>query len=165
LLEHSVNLYAESLLVALSEGSGPVSARTGSVGLRRALNELGVDPAGWSAVDGSGLSRHDLASARTLTAALSAGLRAPFGAVLRDALPLAGRTGTLAARMKGTPLEGRVRAKTGSMTGVRALAGELTPARGEPLVFAFLVNGITAEPRAVDDAIERALALVANSAR
>ncbi len=64
-------------------------------------------------------------------------LREPFEA----SLPIAGRDGTLANRMKGTPAEGNARAKTGSMTAVRGTSGYVTSADGEPLVFAILVNG------------------------
>ena len=64
-------------------------------------------------------------------------LKGPFEA----SLPIAGRDGTLANRMKGTPAEGNARAKTGSMTPVRGTSGYVTTADGEPLVFAILVNG------------------------
>ena len=76
------------------------------------------------AADGSGLSRYDLTSAAALDALLShmfisQGHREPWVA----ALPIAGVDGTLERRMKGTPAEGRVHAKTGSIAYVRALAG------------------------------------------
>jgi len=63
-------------------------------------------------------------------------LRGPFEA----SLPIAGRDGTLANRMKGTPAEGNARAKTGSMTAVRGTSGYVSSADGEPLVFSILAN-------------------------
>ena len=52
---------------------------------------------------------------------------------------MAGRSGTLSLRLAGTPLEGRLRAKTGSINGVTGLAGYLDGRRG--LSFAFVANG------------------------
>jgi D-alanyl-D-alanine carboxypeptidase/D-alanyl-D-alanine-endopeptidase (penicillin-binding protein 4) len=60
------------------------------------------------------------------------------------ALPLAGRDGTLSERMRHTPADGNVRAKTGSMTGARSLAGYLTDADGERLAFAVIANNFDA---------------------
>ena len=92
--------------------------------------------------DGSGLTRYDFVTPEALVAILThvdrdARLREPFEA----SLPIAGRDGTLANRMKGTPAEGNARAKTGSMTGVRGTSGYVSAADGEPLVFSILVNG------------------------
>ena len=91
--------------------------------------------------DGSGLSRYDYVTPAALTAILShvnrdSRLRGPFEA----ALPIAGRDGGLANRMKGTPAEGNALAKTGSMSNVRGLSGYVTSADGEPLVFAIIAN-------------------------
>jgi D-alanyl-D-alanine carboxypeptidase/D-alanyl-D-alanine-endopeptidase (penicillin-binding protein 4) len=91
--------------------------------------------------DGSGLTRYDFVTPGALVTILThvyedAKLRGPFEA----SLPIAGRDGTLANRMKGTAAEGNARAKTGSMTAVRGTSGYVTSAGGEPLVFAILVN-------------------------
>ena len=88
---------------------------------------------------------------------------------LRDtfiaALPEAGRSGSLADRLIGTPADGRVHAKTGSMSNVRALAGYARSASGEPLAFAFLCNGFDVTPGDVDAQVDTALlALVALTA-
>ena len=81
------------------------------------------------------------------------------------ALPEAGRSGSLVDRLNGTPAEGRVHAKTGSMSNVRALAGYVQSASGEPLAFAFLCNGFDVTPSEVDAQVDAALlALVALTA-
>jgi D-alanyl-D-alanine carboxypeptidase/D-alanyl-D-alanine-endopeptidase (penicillin-binding protein 4) len=77
-------------------------------------------------------------------------LRGPFEA----SLPIAGRDGTLSTRMKGTPAEGNVRAKTGSMTGVRTVSGYVTTADGEPLVFAILANNFETSAEIVNKATD-----------
>jgi D-alanyl-D-alanine carboxypeptidase/D-alanyl-D-alanine-endopeptidase (penicillin-binding protein 4) len=110
--------------------------------------------------DGSGLSRYDYVTADALVTILThvhndERLRGPFEA----SLPVAGRDGTLANRMKGTPAEGNARAKTGSMSNVRALSGYLTTANGEPLVFAILANNFETAAdvvnKATDDIVVR----------
>jgi D-alanyl-D-alanine carboxypeptidase len=60
--------------------------------------------------------------------------------VFESSLPLAGRTGTVESRMKGTIAEGNARLKTGSMTGVRAMAGYVRAAGGETLAVAIFAN-------------------------
>jgi D-alanyl-D-alanine carboxypeptidase/D-alanyl-D-alanine-endopeptidase (penicillin-binding protein 4) len=64
------------------------------------------------------------------------------GSAWMTALPLAGRSGSLSDRMRGTPAEGNVRAKTGTMSNVRSLAGYVTTADGEHLAFAILANNV-----------------------
>ena len=64
--------------------------------------------------------------------------------------------------MKGTPAEGNARAKTGTMTAVRALCGYVTSADGEPLVFSILANNFETGPDVVNkatDAIVERLAI------
>ena len=77
-------------------------------------------------------------------------LRGPFEA----SLPVAGRDGTIANRMKGTPAEGNARAKSGSMTGVRSLSGFVTSAGGEPLAFAIVANNFETPPDVVNAATD-----------
>jgi D-alanyl-D-alanine carboxypeptidase/D-alanyl-D-alanine-endopeptidase (penicillin-binding protein 4) len=158
MLGESVNLYAEALLVAMSEDATRASVAGGLTRARRALGELGLESDSAELVDGSGLSRRNMVTPSGLVAVLRTAIVAPGGDALRDALPVAGRSGTLRTRMKGGSLEGRVRAKTGTMRGVRALAGELETREGERLYFAFLVNQAVASPSAIDSVLEAALA-------
>jgi D-alanyl-D-alanine carboxypeptidase/D-alanyl-D-alanine-endopeptidase (penicillin-binding protein 4) len=77
------------------------------------------------------------------------------------ALPVAGRDGTLEDRLGGTPAEGNLRGKTGSMSNIRALAGYVRTRDGELLAFAILVNnfeGPGAQATAAVDAVAAALA-------
>jgi D-alanyl-D-alanine carboxypeptidase/D-alanyl-D-alanine-endopeptidase (penicillin-binding protein 4) len=82
----------------------------------------------------------------------------PWWPVLAEGLPVAGRSGTLAGRFRGTPAEANVRAKTGTIIGGTALAGYGTTARGRPMVFSVVVNGAGAENAA--GAVDRLVASV-----
>src|SRR3546814_1337415 len=62
---------------------------------------------------------------------------------LAGMLAVAGRDGTLARRFVGTPVAGRLRAKTGSLDGVAALGGYVDNRSGTTLAFAYVVNGLT----------------------
>jgi serine-type D-Ala-D-Ala carboxypeptidase/endopeptidase (penicillin-binding protein 4) len=72
-------------------------------------------------------------------------------------LPVMGVDGTLSSRLRGTPVEGRVHAKTGTLTGVRALSGYLTTAAGERLAFAMIVNHHTLSAADADRVAHAAL--------
>ncbi|MCC6235404.1 MAG: D-alanyl-D-alanine carboxypeptidase, partial [Verrucomicrobiales bacterium] len=79
----------------------------------------------------------------------------------REALPVAGKDGTLRSRFRGTPLEGNLRAKTGSLRYVHALAGWVTDLSGRRLVFAIMLNGYSPGPgapsgrEALDELVKR----------
>jgi len=74
--------------------------------------------------------------------------------VFRDSLPIAGVDGTLKNRMKGTPAEGRVVAKTGTLRHVSALGGYVTPRSGDRLVFYMVSNHNTVPGSEVTGAID-----------
>src|SRR4051812_13693230 len=142
LMKISQNLYAESFLKSLAAAPGVVpTAAAGWTAARLIFETWGIPAGSLIQRDGSGLTRYDFVTPDALVAILThvdrdARLKGPFEA----SLPIAGRDGTLANRMKGTAAEGNVRAKTGSMTAVRGTSGYVTSADGEPLVFAILAN-------------------------
>src|SRR6266571_6507884 len=90
--------------------------------------------------DGSGLSRNDMITANATVQLLTFMSKHKYFAHFRDALPIAGVDGTLRTRMKGTPAEGNLRAKTGSLSSVASLSGYVTTAAGEHLVFSMMLN-------------------------
>ena len=110
-----------------------------------------------SQADGSGLSRYNLVAPAFLVALLEHEARTPNAAVYYAALPVAGRDGTLAGRMRGTLAEGNVHAKTGTLSGVRSLSGYLTTAAGERMAFSIISNHHTVTSREVDRVAEAAL--------
>jgi serine-type D-Ala-D-Ala carboxypeptidase/endopeptidase (penicillin-binding protein 4) len=64
-------------------------------------------------------------------------------ALFYNSLPIAGVDGTIKDRMKGTPAEGNVHAKTGTLSKARSLSGYVTTADGERLIFSILANNTT----------------------
>jgi D-alanyl-D-alanine carboxypeptidase/D-alanyl-D-alanine-endopeptidase (penicillin-binding protein 4) len=107
--------------------------------------------------DGSGLSRYNLVAPELLIALLEHMRGSANYQTFYAALPVAGVDGTLASRMKGTPLQGNVHAKTGTVTNVRSLSGYMTTAAGEPMVFSMIVNHHTVSSRDADRLAEAAL--------
>jgi D-alanyl-D-alanine carboxypeptidase/D-alanyl-D-alanine-endopeptidase (penicillin-binding protein 4) len=100
--------------------------------------------------DGSGLSRHDYVSPRTIIHVLDAIRKQPDFSFFYDALPIAGVDGSIRARMKGTVAEGNVHAKTGTLDRVRSLSGYVTTADGRVLLFSALCNNYMVTTRRVD---------------
>ena len=117
--------------------AGEGSWAAGAAGLTTLLQEAGVPVDGVRVVDGSGLSIEDRFTCDTLVDVLTL---EDTGTVVRAGLPIAGETGTLADRYEGTALAGRLRAKTGTLRNVTALAGEIDALQGGALTFAYVAN-------------------------
>ena len=155
LMKDSQNLYADTLLKTIGRSSGTPSFEAGRMTAASTLEPWGVTPTGVVQVDGSGLSRYNYVTADALVTILA---HVDRDSLLRDrfggSLPLAGREGTLAARMRGTAAEGNVRAKSGTLANVRSLAGYVTSADGEPLIFAIIANNFGTMPETAIAAID-----------
>jgi D-alanyl-D-alanine carboxypeptidase/D-alanyl-D-alanine-endopeptidase (penicillin-binding protein 4) len=142
-LRVSDNLGAEMLVREIGfrlAQQGSTEAGTKAVAER--LAALGVPTAGLTLVDGSGLDRGNRVTCQTLVAALELGAR-PELAALWAGLAVSGQSGRLVNEFKGTPLEGKVRAKTGSLDGVTGLVGIVDV--GRPVRFAFVANAAFTE--------------------
>lgn len=141
LMKESQNQYGETLLRTLGALAGTPTAAGGATAAGAIVKSWGLGDGDVIQRDGSGLSRYNYVTPQALVAILAhvdrdETLRGPFEA----SLPIAGIDGSLTNRMKGTAAEGNARAKTGSMSNVRALSGYVTTADGEPLVFSTLAN-------------------------
>ncbi|WP_030855412.1 D-alanyl-D-alanine carboxypeptidase/D-alanyl-D-alanine-endopeptidase [Streptomyces griseus] len=157
-LTNSDNDLAEALArqTALAREQ-PASFRGAEKAVRDQLGTLGLPLAGARFADGSGLDRRDRVSAALLTGLLAraADPAHPELRPLLTGLPVGGFTGTLAGRYGQAPAgAGLVRAKTGTLTGVNALAGTVVAADGRLLAFAFLA-GRTPSPDLAQPALDR----------
>ena len=108
------------------------------------LSELGLTP---QVVDGSGLSRSDRTTPRQVVHLLEAMHGQEVAGAFEGSLAVAGRTGTIRRRMRGTAAQDRCRAKTGTLIGVSALAGLCESAGGDTIAFAMLMNRMSLDPR------------------
>jgi D-alanyl-D-alanine carboxypeptidase/D-alanyl-D-alanine-endopeptidase (penicillin-binding protein 4) len=152
----SQNLHAELLLrrVGLAEGTGSIA--DGVAAVKRMLAEAGVPKEQADLSDGSGMSTYNRFSPRGIVTFLGWARKQPWGEAYRATLPVGGVDGTLARRFKGTALEGRVFAKTGSLNATSALSGYLLAKSGRTLIFSAYANDIpegAAASKAVDDAL------------
>lgn len=140
----SVNLYAEALGKLIGEEEGFMPVKT-------VMDSMGIDVTGLHIADGSGLSRRSAVPARCFTDLM---LRMHGDSAFRNSLPVAGRDYALERFVKGrTLLLNNVRAKTGSLSGVRALSGYMKNRSGEEMAFTVIVNNYTASFDKVASAI------------
>jgi serine-type D-Ala-D-Ala carboxypeptidase/endopeptidase (penicillin-binding protein 4) len=161
MLQQSDNVIAEAMgrQVALAAGR-PASFDGATQAVIGKLNELGLPGDEANLYDASGLSRHNGISPALLTdlLALAASGKRPGLSSIFGGLPVAGWSGTLQTRFV-TPSpnrvgQGVVRAKTGSLSGVNTMAGELITRDGRLLVFALMADQ-TGDSGAARQALDR----------
>jgi D-alanyl-D-alanine carboxypeptidase/D-alanyl-D-alanine-endopeptidase (penicillin-binding protein 4) len=167
MLRTSDNTVAEVLArqVALAKNQ-PASFAGAATAVAAVLGELGLPTGGVKTVDGSGLSFDDRLSAQLLTGILGLAAR-PDQAKLHGlftGLPVAGYSGTLTNRYRtpvANPAGGALRAKTGTLPGVNALAGYVVDSKGRLLAFAVLADKVTAGIIPAEVALDRVGAALA----
>jgi D-alanyl-D-alanine carboxypeptidase/D-alanyl-D-alanine-endopeptidase (penicillin-binding protein 4) len=153
-LKYSNNTMGEMLVKALGARDADVGSwSAGIAAVREQLERLGIDVAGLSIVDGSGLSYQNRVTPRALVSALLVAKDSfGFAPEFVTALPIAAADGTLEKRTGGAA--DRVRAKTGLLTRITSLSGYAMSADGQPLVFSILVNGFSGSDEAAMDAVD-----------
>ena len=145
-------------------GALGASGATGAMGARKArevLQRWNIPDDSVVMADGSGLSRYNYVTSEALVRILQVMRGEARHAPFVESLPVAGRDGTLARRLAGTAAEGKVRAKTGTVDNVRAIAGYVETADGDTLVFSMIANNFTVASGVIDAAADQALVRLA----
>jgi D-alanyl-D-alanine carboxypeptidase/D-alanyl-D-alanine-endopeptidase (penicillin-binding protein 4) len=161
ILQPSQNWIAEQLLKTLGAQRGEGGSwREGlKVERRYLIDVVGIDSTAIWLSDGSGLSAQNLLTPHAIVQLLDYARRRPWGTVYLQAMAKPGESGTLERRL--TDLEGRLFAKTGSVTHVNTLSGYLRSADGRELLFSILTNASgwpAADLRRAMDRMVRAMA-------
>ena len=164
MMDHSDNVMAECIAREVAAAiNRPRSFAGAADAVTNRLSTAHVDTTGAALMDSSGLSVDDRLTAKTLDGVVqaAAGPDQPALRALLDLLPIAGGSGTLADRFLDAATNqgpaGWLRAKTGSLTAINALAGVLTDRSGRVLTFAFLSNAAGPNGRNVMDALATTL--------
>jgi serine-type D-Ala-D-Ala carboxypeptidase/endopeptidase (penicillin-binding protein 4) len=159
MLKVSQNLHAECLLRTVAHvETGVGSTKNGLAIEQEFLSRLGI--AGDVALyDGSGLSHYDIVTPRAIVTLLGYAAGQSWASILADALPEAGRDGTLDDRMDHMAATDRVFAKTGTLLHDHSLSGYATTVGGERLIFSIMVNNIPPDAKfnPIIDAITNAM--------
>jgi D-alanyl-D-alanine carboxypeptidase/D-alanyl-D-alanine-endopeptidase (penicillin-binding protein 4) len=158
----SQNLHSELLLRRLGRIGGTGSIADGLAVVRAMLAGAGIARSGYDFSDGSGMSTYNRVAPRAMVAFLRWASAQPWGLAWRSGLPVGGVDGTLARRFKGTALEGRVFAKTGTLNATNALSGYMMARSGRTLLFSAYANDVPDGVEATA-AIDSALVMIAEA--
>jgi D-alanyl-D-alanine carboxypeptidase/D-alanyl-D-alanine-endopeptidase (penicillin-binding protein 4) len=157
-LPPSDNYFAETLIKDIGARFGGAGTTAAGAAVVRATiaKDFGLHP---YLIDGSGLSHSDRTTPKQIVELLTQLSHSPIGTTVRKDLAVAGETGTLSERMRGTPAQGRCQAKTGTLNGVSNLAGYCQTANGHILAFAFFNDDVELyEAHTIQDNMAIALA-------
>jgi len=161
-LTQSDNHFAEHLLLMAAQEAGPLGKEPYVVAAQRLtsflLNVVGISAETVRPEDGSGLSRHNLVSARALTDLLLWTQKQPFGNVFQSALAAPG-TGTLKARLAGIDFRG----KTGTLELVSALSGYLSSKSGKKYVVSIVFNQFKTPVAGIHEIQDKILSILAGN--
>jgi D-alanyl-D-alanine carboxypeptidase/D-alanyl-D-alanine-endopeptidase (penicillin-binding protein 4) len=145
MMKMSDNFYAEAMFYQLGAAIGqrPAKAKDAAGVIKQLIQKVGNGKNPYRIADGSGLSLYNYVTPELEMRLLRYAYRnSSIYSHLLPSLPIAGRDGTLKTRMKNSFAEENVKAKTGTVTGVSALAGYCTAANGHQLCFSIINQGI-----------------------
>jgi D-alanyl-D-alanine carboxypeptidase/D-alanyl-D-alanine-endopeptidase (penicillin-binding protein 4) len=141
----SINIVAELLFRDAARASAPNGVGTAESGLANLRDfmqkKVDADPQQIRVSDGSGLSTLDYMTPRAMIHLLDYAHKGPWSSAFHGSLPVAGESELLRRRMRATPAQGNLHAKTGTTNTVVSLAGYVTAKDGEILAFSFIYNG------------------------
>jgi len=150
----SVNLFAEGLLNGVAFKLTGDGSNSKARKIYKEFFASRIDTLGLRLYDGSGLSRNNRITAAHFCDLLNYMTQSPMADEFFNSLPVAGKSGTVSELCKGAAGEGRVYAKSGTMTGIKSYAGYINTLSGKKLVFAFVVNGYTCSQSTVKQQME-----------
>lgn len=162
MMKQSDNFYAEAMFYQLAahQGHRPARAKDAAAIVRRLISKVGLGHRPYRIADGSGLSLYNYLSSDLEVRLLRYAYRnSTVYLHLLPSLPVAGSDGTLRNRMRGSFAADNVKAKTGTLEGVSALAGYCTAANGHRLCFSIINQGVmhTSNARRFQDRVCNAL--------
>lgn len=157
----SDNLYAEMMLKTLAHHrkGGAGSIRTGEIAANQRFSIMKLDTNYVSFRDGSGLASTNLVSTGFLSGLLYAMTQSPNFAHYDSSMTIAGVDGTFRNRLRGTPLEGNLRGKSGTISRTRAFSGYVKTKSGKLVSFSMIANNFRVPARDIDR-IHEALATI-----
>jgi D-alanyl-D-alanine carboxypeptidase/D-alanyl-D-alanine-endopeptidase (penicillin-binding protein 4) len=141
-LNTSQNWFAEMLVKQLGRRFGTAGSWSEGLEVERRflIDSVGIDSTQFALVDASGLASNNLVTPAALVKLLAWMRRHPTYEAFAAGMPQSGAAGSLRRRFVGTALEGRVRAKTGSISRVNTLSGYVERADGRVVVFSLQAN-------------------------
>jgi D-alanyl-D-alanine carboxypeptidase len=156
--QFSINWRASKLLRRVGgEIYGKMTNSNGFRAIMEFWSEKGLDLHGFHFDDGNGLSRNNQVSPKQLTDLLYIMRFSNYFDIFYSSLPIAGYSGTMKKMLAGTPGEGRVRAKTGTIAGVKSLAGYVSTISGRNLIFAIIINNYTCQKKVMRKKLEQVM--------
>ena len=158
--KRSLGLAAEAMLKTIAAHNNP-DGKNGSWDRGRELvadflSELGIGESQFYIDDGSGLSRQNELTAYAITTVLSSLHGSENWPLYRDSLAVGGGDGTIAGYFREAPYKGKIRGKTGYISGVRSLSGVCSTGRGD-YIFSILANNTNGQTRTVLNKIAKAI--------
>ncbi len=161
--QESNNFFAEHLIKHLGLNKyHNGSDEGGSRAILEYWRNQGMDIGGLFIFDGCGISRYNALTARQLIFILEHMQKSPYFQVFYNSLPLAGVSGTLRKMFRETSVEGNLRAKTGTMSRVKSLAGYIKTKQQKTLAFAILINNFNCSQQEVKTKLENLINYIAN---
>ncbi len=157
-LYRSVNLYAEALVHKLGKvNKDKGDTQSGIQVINEYWKTQNVNMGGAFIVDGSGLSPKNAISTRALASILQRFSKHQDFEEFKATIPLAGKTGNLSRKFKGTPAEGKVWAKSGTLSRVRAYSGYATSTNGKKYSFAIIINNYSGRGSSIRQKLDQFL--------
>ena len=160
---HSINLFAEHCLIQSGIKLGAEPETGSSVdSVLSFWGRKGMDTQGLTLHDGSGLSHYNAITPGQMVYLLKyMKLNSKYFDEFYNSMSVAGKTGTLEKMFQGSIAEGKLRAKSGTISRVKAYAGYVTSVSGREIAFSMVVNNFSCKSSEARDKLEQLMIALA----